>query len=197
LPTTEDEIDLGFHGRRIRGEIFFARRWILVEGVTEYLLLHALGRALGWPLDTHGVSVIDFQQSGSVGIYVTLGEAFGIPWHVIVDGDRSATFKQQILDRGFSEEELADRFVSLPQPNNLEEQLISDGHLPLLRQIIAESIGDQALQCTDDEFRAHLTKRKTCYMGGLCDRIASDAALAGQMPAAFVNLITQLRDNAV
>ncbi len=198
LPTAEDEMELGFHGRRIRGEIFFARRWILVEGVTEYLLLHALARALGWPLDMHGVSVIDFQQSGSVGIYATLGEAFGIPWHVIVDGDQeSAKFRQQILDRGFREEELADRFVTLPQPNNLEGQLIADGHLPLLRQIVSESIGDQALQCTDDEFRARLGKRKTCYMGGLCDRIASDAALAGQMPAAFVNLITNLRDNAV
>jgi putative ATP-dependent endonuclease of OLD family len=146
----------------------------------------------------HGVSVIDFQQSGSVGIYATLGEAFGIPWHVIVDGDQeSAKFRQQILDRGFREAELADRFVTLPQPNNLEGQLIADGHLPLLRQIVSESIGDQALHCTADEFRARLGNRKTCYMGGLCDRIASDAALAGQMPAAFVNLITNLRDNAV
>ena len=41
LPSVEDEEELGFHGRRVRGEIFFARRWILVEGVTEYLLVHA------------------------------------------------------------------------------------------------------------------------------------------------------------
>ncbi|WP_158670435.1 ATP-dependent nuclease, partial [Bradyrhizobium guangdongense] len=43
LPSADDEMELGFHGRRVRGEIFFARRWILVEGVTEYLLVHAIG----------------------------------------------------------------------------------------------------------------------------------------------------------
>ena len=55
LLTIEDEQKLGFHGRRVRGEIFFARYWILVEGLTEYLLLNALGTALDWPLDAHGV----------------------------------------------------------------------------------------------------------------------------------------------
>jgi putative ATP-dependent endonuclease of OLD family len=84
LPTPDDEAELGFHGRRVRGEIFFARRWILVEGVTEYLLVHALGKALGLPLDAHGIAVIDFQQSGSAGIYPALAEAFGIPWHMIL-----------------------------------------------------------------------------------------------------------------
>lgn len=31
--------------RRIRGEIFFAKRWFIVEGQAEYLLVHALARA--------------------------------------------------------------------------------------------------------------------------------------------------------
>ena len=197
MPTDEDEIELGFHGRRIRGEIFFARRWILVEGVTEYLLLHALGKALRWPLDTHGVSVIDFQQSGGAGIYATLGEAFGIPWHVIVDGDREGDkIRQQILDRGFTDEQLLERFFALPQPNTLETQLIVDGHLPLLRQILSESMGDSALNCTEQEFRARLNHRKTSYMHGLCNRVISDEVLAKQMPAVFVNLVTNLRDGS-
>jgi putative ATP-dependent endonuclease of OLD family len=28
--------------RRIRGEIFFARRWMIVEGQAEYLIVHVL-----------------------------------------------------------------------------------------------------------------------------------------------------------
>lgn len=72
LPSAEDEEELAFHGRRVRGEIFFARRWILVEGVCEYLLIHALGRAFDWPVDAHGVSVIDFQKAGA--------PAFIRPW---------------------------------------------------------------------------------------------------------------------
>ena len=194
LPSREDESDLGFHCRRVRGEIFFARQWLLVEGVTEYMLAHALGKAFEWPLDAHGVAVIDFQQSGSAGIYVALAKAFGIPWHMIVDGDlEGQKFKKQILDRGFRDDELAGRFIALPSPNVLEDQLIADGHMQLLRNILAEIGSDSALTCPDDEFCKRLKNRKTDYMRVLSLRVASDRALAGRMPAAFVNLITSLR----
>ena len=195
LPTAEDEMELGFHCRRVRGEIFFARRWILVEGVTEYLLIHAIGKALGWDLDAHGVAVIDFQQSGNAGIYPALAEAFGIPWHMIVDGDDASTkFKNQILDRGFRENELGDQFVSLPPPYELEDQLVADGHLQLLREILAGISGNSALTCPEAEFLSRLKNKKTGYMGILSLRVADDRSLAERMPQAFVNLITSLRD---
>jgi putative ATP-dependent endonuclease of OLD family len=197
LPSAEDERDLGCHGRRVRGEIFFARRWILVEGVTEYLLIHAMAKALDWPLDDHGISVIDFQQSGSAGIYAALGEAFRIPWHMITDGDgESAKFRQQILKRGFVEEDLADRVFTLPAPNELEDQLIADGHALLLRQILADLGSDSALTCLEDELRQKLKKRKTGYMGNLSLLVAADRNLALRMPTPFVNLITHLRGGA-
>ena len=197
LPTAEDEAELGFHCRRIRGEIFFARHWLLVEGVTEYLLVHALGKALGWPLDAHGVAVVDFQQSGSAGIYPALAEAFKIPWHMVVDGDgESEKFKKQILDRGFRENELGIRFVSLPAPNSLEDQLIADGHIQLLREILATIGGNSALICPEAEIRSRLKNKKTGYMGILSLRVAADRCLAERMPQLFVNLITSLRDAA-
>jgi putative ATP-dependent endonuclease of OLD family len=129
LPSAEDEIELGFHGRRVRGEIFFARRWLLVEGVCEHLLIHAIARALDWPLDEHGVTVIDFQQSGNAGIYPALADAFRIPWDMVVDGDaESDKFKQQILDRGYSENDLKGKFTTHPKPQDLEDCLVALGH---------------------------------------------------------------------
>ena len=197
LISSKEESELGFHGRRVRGEIFFARRWILVEGVTEYLLVHALGRALGWPLDTHGVSVIDFQQSGNAGIYPALAEGFEIPWHMIVDGDpQGEKFRKQVLDRGFKEDDLEDRFSFLTPPNNLEDQLLVDGHELLLREILAEIGVSSSLTSSIKKLRAHLEKRKTRYMGVLSLRVANDQALAQRMPAPFVSLITKLRDTA-
>ncbi len=194
LPSGEDEEELRFHGRRVRGEIFFARRWLLVEGVSEYLLLHALGQAFGWPVDSHGVAVIDFQQSGNAGIYPALAEAFGIPWNMIVDGDAaSEKFKKQILNRGFDDADMVGKFSSLPSPNDLEDQLIADGHEQLLRDILAGVGGKSALTCSLDEFRARLKNRKTGYMGVLAPRVASDAALAAKMPKMFVEIITKLR----
>ena len=194
LASPEEEEELGFHGRRVRGEIFFARRWILVEGVTEYLLLHALGKSLGWPLDAHGVAVIDFQQSGNAAIYPALAEAFGIPWHMIVDGDQEANkFRKQIIDRGFSEDDLDDHFAALPAPNDLEDQLIADGHEQLLREILASIVGRSALECPADVFLARLKNRKTGYMTILARRVAEDQAIAQNMPTPFVDLIVGLR----
>lgn len=198
LPSAEDEEELQFHGRRVRGEIFFARRWILVEGVTEYLLLHALGKAWNWPLDTHGIAVIDFQQSGNAGIYPALADAFEIPWNMITDGDNESTkFRQQMLNRGFEDADLDGRVVTLTPPNGLEEQLISDGHEKLLRDILAGISGNSALTCSTDEFLKRLKNRKTGYMGTLAPRIAADPKLAASMPEPFVTLVTKLREGKI
>jgi putative ATP-dependent endonuclease of OLD family len=195
LPSAEDEEELRFHGRRVRGEIFFARRWILVEGVSEYLLIHALGQAFGWPLDAHGIAVIDFQQSGNAGIYPALAEAFGLPWNMIVDGDgASEQFQKQIISRGFNDADLVGRFSTLPKPNDLEDQLIADGHEKLLRDILATTGGKAVLTCPLDEFRSRLKNRKTTYMGILAPRVAGDPALAAKMPKAFIDLVKKLQE---
>jgi hypothetical protein len=89
---------------------------------------------------------------------------------------------------------LVGRFVTLPPPNDLEDQLIADGHLQLLREIAEEIIGHSALTCPEPELRARLKNRKTGYMGALSLRVAADVALALRMPAPFVTLITNLRD---
>jgi putative ATP-dependent endonuclease of OLD family len=198
LVSADDEAELGFMGRRVRGEIFFARRWILVEGPSEYLLLHALGKAMDWVLDRHGVAVIDFQNNGNAGVYPALAEAFGIPWRMITDGDVESTkFKAQILKRGFTEADIAGRFSTLPAPNTLEDQLLADGHEKLLRDTLADIGSPNAKTCPIDEFRGRLKNAKTAYMAALAPKIAADPALAALMPDPFVALIQGLKDGTI
>jgi putative ATP-dependent endonuclease of OLD family len=193
LITEEDEESLAVFGRRLRGEIFFARHWLLVEGQCEYVLLHALGEALNYNLDQHGVAVIDFQNNGSPGIYAALAEAFSIPWHMVADGDSAGSqFSAELRKRGFNDEDWGAHITTLPAPNDLEDQLLADGHEALLRTILAEFIGDAAT-CTLDELRRHLKKRKIPYMTRLAARVKADETLARQMPTAFVSLVDGLR----
>ena len=52
--------------RRMRGEIFFAERWMIVEGQADFLIVHASGGSNSqYDLDEHGVSLIDAQNNGS------------------------------------------------------------------------------------------------------------------------------------
>jgi len=195
LVTEQEEHELSFLGRRIRGEIFFARRWVLVEGQSEYVLLHAIGRALGYPLDRHGIAVIDFQNNGTAGIYPALATSFGIPWWMITDGDdEAAKFHGQLVKRGFSNADLAERFSTLPAANELEDQLVADGHEARLRGILAEATNDSALTCVLDEFRRCLRKENVQCISRLALQVEADEALALQMPKAFVDLVRDLKD---
>lgn len=194
LPGEEQE--LGFAGRRVRGEIFFARRWALVEGVCEHLLLHAMGRALDYPLDAHGVAVIDFQNNGNASIYPSLATAFEIPWRMVTDGDaESVKFRKQLRGRGFTDAELDARMTALPAPRDLEDQLLADGHEALLREILTEGGDARAASLSIEDLTRRLKNQKTEYMHGLAERVSRDAGLANRMPQAMLDLVTWLRSN--
>jgi len=194
LVSEEDEQTLNTLSRRVRGEMFFARRWLLVEGPSEYLLVHELGRALGYELDTHGISVIDFRNNGHLGAYCSLAEAFGIPWFVLVDGDKAKEYRKEIIKRGFVENDLQNRLAALSEPN-LEEQLLKDGHEHRLRSILKSLDFRDALTMPVDEFKKCLGNKKTTYMAVLVKEISDDPGLAEQMPAPFVQMIRNLKEN--
>lgn len=47
----EEERKICFHITRSRGELLFARCWLLVEGESEFWILDGLARLLNRPLD--------------------------------------------------------------------------------------------------------------------------------------------------
>jgi putative ATP-dependent endonuclease of the OLD family len=83
-----DVIDaLQHNAQRIRGEIFFARCWLLCEGQSEFKLLHYFARLLKAPLDANNVTVIDYQNNGSPSQFAALARAFQFPWFMMCDND--------------------------------------------------------------------------------------------------------------
>jgi putative ATP-dependent endonuclease of OLD family len=190
MVSKDEEAELAIQGRRVRGEIFFARRWALVEGHCEYLLLHAIGEGLGYQLDEHGVAVIDFQNCGSPGVYVSLAGAFAIDWQMVVDGDtggQNAT--KNISSRGFNDAEIAQRVRSLSSPNDLEAQLVADGHAALLRDVLVENGDAKAAGYDEAKLLTSLRSDKIGYITALSLRVAKDSDLAQKMPAPLVGMI--------
>ena len=185
LPSQEDEDRLAVHGRRSRSEIFFARHWILVEGATEYQLVHAVAQALDVPLDDHGISVIDFQQGDNAGIFPTLADAFEIPWDMILDNDQHLdNCRKQIRKRGFDQHTLDGRVVPLAN-GKIECQLIADGHEEILRKI---------LDCpSPGNLHRKMNDHKIQYASALSRKIAKDSNLARRMPKPIVDLVLRLK----
>lgn len=193
MPSKKDEEEIGYHGRRVRGEAFFARRWLLLEGLSDCLLIDAVARGLGFPLDTHGITSIDFSQHGSAGIYPTLAEALGIPWTMVVDGDdQGDQYKENILARGFTVDDIDGRFLQLDDSNDLEAALMSLGHVDLLREILIELPINTAKTCDETELLNLLRNNKVQYASKLAKHVESDPKLAKVMPKQFVEAVEML-----
>ena len=179
--------------RRVRGEIFFARRWFLVEGQCEYKLAHGIARGLGYDLDEHGVSVIDFQNNGNPEIFVALARALRIPWLLVADGDlEGQNFLTRIENRGVPQVEIAERCQRLPA-GKLEQQLVADGLQAELRQILIQLGHADADALNDADLADRLESTKTAYASLLSRRCATDAALAQRLLAPIRQAVATFR----
>ena len=179
--------------RRIRGEIFFARRWFLVEGQAEYLLMHPLGRALGYDLDEHGVAVIDVQNNGDPVAFAVLARALGIPWLAVFDGDAAGlSYVARIGNRDFDPAEIATRCRTLPG-DDLEKQLVADGFEPELRTALQKLGEADAMTITTSQLLQRLGNDKTGYAAELANMISVNPAIGVRMPEAFRSAIAALR----
>lgn len=113
--TDDDLAQLETFARRIRGEILFSRVWLLCEGQSDYVILRALAVALKTPFDSHGVSVIDYQNSGSPGAFVALARALEFPWFMLCDNDSGGAAQvAQVKSKGVPDQEIQQRVTMLP-----------------------------------------------------------------------------------
>ena len=179
--------------RRMRGEIFFAERWLIVEGQSDYLIVYGIAFALGYDLDRHGVAVIDAQNNGSPAMFAVLARALNIPWLAVFDGDQAGqTYKRQIAERGFNADEINYR-IHLHSENDLETQLVADGLNTELRAIL-ETLGERnADSLNDKDLIERLQNSKTRYAPALAEQLRSNVDLAQRSPEAFRNAIGKLR----
>lgn len=177
--------------RRIRCEIFFAKRWFIVEGQAEYLVVHAMARALDYDLDERGVAVIDAMNNGNPALFAALARALSIPWIAVFDGDQAGTsYCDGIRRRNFDAAFVADRCRTHPA-GTLEEQLIADGLELELRDILATLGQADAVTSTVPDLLRRLEDNKTAFAAELAARMTP--ALAQRMPQQFREAITALR----
>ena len=196
LHVTDHELEkLETFARRMRGEIFFAERWLLVEGQADYLLVHALAHTLDYDLDQHGVAVIDAKNNGNPATFAALARALAIPWLAVFDGDDAGRkYVQEINRRGFNDDDIARRCRS-HSAGDLEAQFVADGLGPVLREILIDMNVPDARALEDGSLarRLRTDKTKTACAAALADRISADPDLAQRAPAAFRNAINYLR----
>lgn len=133
----KDLIYLQEAAKRIRGEIFFARKWLLVEGPSDFVFLTAAADILGYPFDSNGVAVVDCQLHGKAHLFAALARAFGFPWAALFDGDSAgdaivSSISKQRFDsdfmkgavRQFAKKENLELAVVTSVPNEIVDDIL-------------------------------------------------------------------------
>ncbi len=190
--------DLDTYAKRIRGEIFFARAWLLCEGQSDFVLLHYFAELLDMPLDQCGVTVIDFQNNGSPGAFVALARSLEMPWLMVCDSDDAGrTYVQTVTDKGLSADEVRDSVRPLPTANqDLELFLVQNGFLSEYEAVLAQkgivpqrTPGDSGYEAEVAEI---LRKRKTDFANQLIRVLRDGGANANKVPQFFAAAITDV-----
>ena len=82
-----DNLTIDHHIKTTRGNILFARCWLLVEGKTERLVFEECARICMTDLAHKGVYCIEYAQIGSLLTLIKFAKQLGIEWFVVADGD--------------------------------------------------------------------------------------------------------------
>lgn len=84
--TPEESRKFNHHVRRNRGELLFARQWLLVEGETDVSVLAECADLLNIDLNAHGIRIVEFSQTDQ-NVLIKAADALGIGWFLVADGD--------------------------------------------------------------------------------------------------------------
>ena len=116
--------------RRTRGELFFARAWILVEGETDVIILSGAARTLGIELEQAAVRIVDYAQS-DLNMFIVAADALGIQWHVFSDGDEKGAKNVKKARDALGERPEKSHLTLLPNNEPIEPFLCRKGFVDI------------------------------------------------------------------
>jgi putative ATP-dependent endonuclease of OLD family len=125
LDATEQRM-FDFHIRHARGELLFARCWLLGEGETEITLFHGIARHLRVDLERAGVRCIPYRMGTSIELFLKVARDFGIRCCALTDNDGQGRADQTHLRTYTPVADRAEAIHVMPE-DDIEEHLCVNG----------------------------------------------------------------------
>lgn len=119
-----------FHIRHARGELLFARCWLLGEGETEVTLFHEIARHLSIDLERTGVRCIPYRMGASIELFLKVARDFGIRCCALTDNDHQGKADQAHLRTYTPTADEAKAIHVMPE-EDLEGYLCTEGFGPI------------------------------------------------------------------
>lgn len=138
LLSDEEEIrKLNYHVRATRGDLLFARCWLLIEGKTEYLIFNECAHILGYDLYAEGVFCVEYTQSGGPKPLLKFANGMGIDWCFVADADKAGQDYIRTADKYLNGKTRDQHIFTLPN-DNMEEFLCNNGYVDVYERFISD-----------------------------------------------------------
>lgn len=127
VPLTDKHTQqFNFHIRHARGELLFARCWLLGEGESEVTLLPEVARILGFNLEQAGVRCIQYRQA-DIGLFLAVADGLGIPWVTLTDNDQQGQHTVRKVRAALNGRQ-ENRVLKIMPEGDLEQHLCANGY---------------------------------------------------------------------
>lgn len=147
-----------YHIRHSRGELLFARCWILGEGETEVTLLPEFARLLGKDLERNGIRCVAYRQS-DISLFIEVADAMGIYWIALTDNDHPQGESDQEKVRTSLGSRQLDDVLFVMQEDDVEQHLCACGFTHIYESFLTQqSQANINVPKTDREYPKQLTK---------------------------------------
>jgi hypothetical protein len=97
--TADDDFRVMTEFDAARSELFLARVAVLVEGLTEKLVLPFVFAALGHDVDREAISIVECGGKPNLTLFARICKTAGVPFVVVHDSDRRASGKLAAAER--------------------------------------------------------------------------------------------------
>lgn len=124
-----------FHIRRDRGELLFARCWILGEGETEASLIPECARILGLDFERAGIRFVTYQTGISLEPCLRVANGMGIHWVVLTDNDAQGANDRAAAQNYLQGRPIADAMFVMPEAN-IEQHLCVNGFVDVYYNLL-------------------------------------------------------------
>lgn len=125
---------------RERGELFFARRLLLVEGDTEKLAMPEHAAKLTIDLDRHGAAIVEVGGKRNLLDFAELALSFGVPTGIVYDRDSSD------FDDEKAETEYNDKLDALDNGDTVRVWQLDKDYEDVLKREIGEALYNRMLE---------------------------------------------------
>ena len=149
--TNKETRQFNFHIRHARGELLFARGWLLVEGESEVTLLSEVARILGVNLERAGVRCIPFRLS-DIGLFLKVANGIGIQWITLTDNDGEGQKTIQKVRDALNGRQEGCALKIMPE-DDLEQYLCKNGFGDIYESFLtSQSIQNISAKKTDADY---------------------------------------------